>query len=165
MKTSQELEEFIKTNNLTEKGVRIHYFAESTHTADEAARLLGVSPAQIIKSLVVVMGTEAYLVIVPGNKKFNQKLIRKAVKTFWNNSATDSRLATMEEVLNLTGYPIGAVPPITVSLQVIIDQAVLAEGIVFGGGGSTNSILEIPTSELLLLTQARAFAISKSTDH
>ena len=92
------------------------------------------------------------LVIVPGNKKLRQRAVRKILKEQLSIDALDSRLATKDEVLSLTGFTVGAVPPISLDMTSLVDNDVQTEQIVFGGGGSTNSIIEIPTDILFDLT-------------
>ena len=95
------------------------------------------------------------LVIVPGTKKLRQRAIRKLLRDELEITALDSRLATREEVKSITGFDVGGVPPISLSssMQSLIDQDVHLETIVFGGGGSNNTILEIPTKTLMTLTR------------
>jgi prolyl-tRNA editing enzyme YbaK/EbsC (Cys-tRNA(Pro) deacylase) len=59
-------------------------------------------------------------------------------------------------VLELTGYPPGATPPVghLTPLKVIVDRSVLQEPIVYGGGGGSDVMLRISPHEILRLTGA-----------
>ncbi|MGB9828491.1 MAG: aminoacyl-tRNA deacylase, partial [Thermosphaera sp.] len=52
-----------------------------------------------------------------------------------------------------TGYPVGAVPPVGHGLKTYVDREVLNRETVIGGGGSTHSLIELKTRDLLALTQ------------
>ena len=149
------IENFLQSNDLTSKGLKIHTFESSTHTAEEAAELLQCQLSQIIKTIIIIVETKdkdiPMLVIVPGTKKLRQRAVRKLLKEQGNIDAIDSRLATKEEVLSITGFPVGGVPPVSLNMTSLIDQDVKTEDIVFGGGGSVNSIIEIPVKILLQL--------------
>ena len=150
------LEEFIQNHDLLSKGVKLHSFESSTHTAEEAAELLGCDLAQIVKSIIIIVETTEknvpMLVVVPGTKKLRQQAVRKLLK---NNlqmfGIKDSRLATKDEVLNLTGYQVGGVPPISLDLQCLSDISIRDQQVVYGGGGLATMIVEIPTNTLFQL--------------
>lgn len=150
------IEQYLQDPDLSSKGLKLHKFTDSTHTAEEAAELLHCKLSQIVKTIIIIVETKEkdipMLVIVPGNKKLRQRAIRKTLKEQLDIQAHDSRLATKDEVLSLTGFPVGAVPPISLDMTSLIDQDVQTEQVVFGGGGTTNSIIEIPTEILLQLT-------------
>lgn len=152
-----KIEEYLKAHDLINQGLKIHTFESSTHTAEEAAELLQCRLSQIVKTIIIIVETEEknipMLVIVPGTKKLRQRAVRKLLKEQLNLDAIDSRLATKDEVLTITGYPVGGVPPISLTITSLIDQDVPSEEIVFGGGGTSTSIIEIPVPKLLQLTK------------
>ena len=151
------IERYLKQHGLLTRGLKIHTFSESTHTAEEAASLLHCKLSQIVKTIIIVVETKEkdipMLVILPGTKKLRQRAIRKLLRDELQLESIDSRLATKEEVVNLTGYPVGAVPPISLDMPSLMDSNVQDEHVVFGGGGSTTSIIEIPTAILVELTK------------
>lgn len=149
------IENFITEHDLERQGLKIHTFDTSTHTAEEAAELLQCRLSQIIKTIIIVVQTIEkeipMLVIVPGTKKLRQRSVRKVLKEQLNLEAKDSRLASKEEVLSYTSFPVGGVPPISLNMPSLIDKDVDSEQVVFGGGGTTNSIIEIPVELLIQL--------------
>lgn len=150
------IENYLFNHDLINKGLKIHNFDASTHTAEEAAELLRCRLSQIVKTIIIIVETKEknipMLVIVPGTKKLRQRAVRKLLKEQLNLDALDSRLATKEEVLEITGFPVGGVPPISLDMTSLMDQDIYSEKIVFGGGGTANSIIEIPVNLLLQLT-------------
>jgi prolyl-tRNA editing enzyme YbaK/EbsC (Cys-tRNA(Pro) deacylase) len=96
-------------------------------TVREAARAVGVGGDKIIKTIVVYCGGEFRAYILRGTKRLDVKSL-------------GCRLATPEEVLAVTGYPIGGVPPV-LNIPVFIDEELLNEDYVYGGGGDDHSLL------------------------
>jgi len=96
-------------------------------TVREAARAVGVGEDKIIKTIVVNCGGEFRAYILRGNKRLDVKSL-------------GCRLATPEEVLTVTGYPVGGVPPV-LNIPVFIDEELLNEDYVYGGGGDDHSLL------------------------
>ena len=61
-----------------------------------------------------------------------------------------------DDVLRVTGYPVGAVPPFPLKTDVpaYIDPKVLEVDVVYCGGGDVDALLEVPTEELARVTRA-----------
>ncbi|MBO9385181.1 MAG: YbaK/EbsC family protein [Thermomicrobium sp.] len=133
---------------------------QPTRTVEEAARALGVTPRQIIKSLLFCAedGT-CVLAIVRGDQRVDPARLRAAC------GGTPLKLAPARQVLAVTGYPAGATPPVghSIPLRVLVDPAVLAEPLVYGGGGDERTMLEISPEEIVRLTEALVAAIAQPT--
>src|SRR5207342_2616747 len=107
----------------TRKGVHIdiQVFADSTHTAAEAAAAVGAELGQIVKSLVFVAPTEARLeavvALVSGVDRVDISRLSAVV------SLTSLRRATAQEATEATGFTIGGIPPFghKRSLRVVMD--------------------------------------------
>ncbi|QOR94501.1 aminoacyl-tRNA deacylase [Thermosphaera chiliense] len=134
---------------LEEKGVwhRLYEFPEHTATVEAAVKQLGVDPGRIVKTLVLVDEEGKPLAaIIPGNKRLSLDKLSSI-------TGRKLRLARAREVEKATGYPVGAVPPVGHGLKTYVDREVLNRETVIGGGGSTHSLLELKTRDLLALTQ------------
>ncbi|RLF94490.1 hypothetical protein DRN45_03285 [Thermococci archaeon] len=118
-------------------------FKEKVRTVKQAEELLGISSREIIKSLVMI-GDEPILCIIPGNKSIDFKKLRKFCENI--------RLATEEEVLNITGYKVGGVPPI-LDIKVLIDKRVMNKEYVYGGGGSEHALLKIKPQDIVKINR------------
>lgn len=162
--SKERLINFLNKNNLFEKNVRLHDFNVSTHTAVEAAGILGVTIGQIIKSIVIIMGDKPYLVIISGDRKMKQRALRKVIAKYHNNNASDSRLANSDEVLKFTSYPVGGVPPLGLNIPIIIDKPIKEKKVVYAGGGTTNTVLELPVEILLEFTNHIIADIGKDVE-
>jgi Uncharacterized conserved protein len=104
-------------------------------TVREAARAVGVGEDKIIKTIVVNCGGEFRAYILRGTKRLDVKSL-------------GCRLATPEEVLSVTGYPVGGVPPV-LGIPVFIDEELLSEDYVYGGGGNDHSLLRFRPRDLV----------------
>ncbi len=157
--TMPELDSTFLERFLQQHGARarILHLAQPTRTVDEAARALGVSARQIVKSLLFCDAEKRGVVaVIRGDQRVNPVQLGAA------SGLSDLRLAPAALVLELTGYRPGALPPVAhrTALPVVIDPAVLAESVVYAGGGDDDTIVELPAEELLRLSRATVAAIS-----
>ena len=99
----------------------------------------------IVKSIVVVTNTnDFYLVLLQGNRKIKTKKLKKLL------GVKDIRLASPQQVLDISNYNVGHVPPVSNTLPVIIDElAVEQGGKIYGGGGAPTKLLHISIEEIL----------------
>jgi prolyl-tRNA editing enzyme YbaK/EbsC (Cys-tRNA(Pro) deacylase) len=147
----KELEAFLQERQSRARIVRLD---RDTTTVASAAEALGVSPDRIVKSLVFIAGEEPVLVIAAGPDRVD----RRRLAEIFGLPSGKVRLATPEEVLAATGYPVGGVPPVGHArpIKVYIDRRVAqAPTTVFGGGGADRVLLEIEPAELIRLTGAQ----------
>ncbi len=77
----------------------------TTHTARDSAKTHGIDLNRIVKSLLIKIGGEFCVFLVPGNKRLDFKYLEERFGT------EDIRMATADEVKEMTGYSIGGVPP------------------------------------------------------
>jgi len=125
-----------------------HEFPEHTATVEAATKQLGTSPERIIKTLVVISESgEPLIVIIPGDKKLDLSKFSAVV-------GSRVRMAKAREVEKITGYSVGALPPVGHGLMTYMDKDVLKHERVVGGGGSTHTLIELRTEDLVKLTKA-----------
>ena len=139
------------------KGVTldITIFAESTHTAEEAAAAVGADIGQIVKSLVFVAptddgGLEPIVCLVSGPNRVD--LARLAAVA----GDGDIRRATAREAHDLTGFTIGGIPPIghTRPVRVYMDPDLGRYQIVWAAAGLPTAVFPAPPATLLILANA-----------
>lgn len=136
------LQKYIDDNGLEAK---ILEFDTPTLTVEQSVKVLKCYPEDIIKSIVVVSSTnDYYLILLQGNRKIKTKKLKKLL------NAKDIRLASPQQVEDITSYKVGDVPPISVELPVIIDELAIEKGgNLYGGGGGPSKLLHISIDELL----------------
>jgi len=144
------------------KGVTldVHLFAESTHTAEDAAATVGAELGQIVKSLVFVAPTDAgglepILCLVSGPNRVD--LARLAAVT----GEADIRRATADEVKELTGFSIGGIPPIGHgrSIRVVMDPDLGRFQVVWAAAGTATAVFPVAPATLRMLSNAHVAPI------
>lgn len=97
---------------------------------EEAAALLGVPPADIVKTLVVQHGDAFVLVLVPGDRQISWPLLRTAL------GVNRARMPDADAAFAATGYERGTITPLgtTTTLPVVADASVLGRRIALGAG-------------------------------
>lgn len=110
----------------------------STATVALAAEGHGVTPAQIAKTLSLRVGARILLVVTRGDARLDNK---KAKAAFGGKA----RMLSAEEVLAVTGHPVGGVSPfgLATPLAVYCDVSLKAFGEVVPAAGSTHSAVRI----------------------
>jgi prolyl-tRNA editing enzyme YbaK/EbsC (Cys-tRNA(Pro) deacylase) len=124
--------------------------ADSTATVETAARALGVEPGRIAKTLAVRAGDHLFLVVARGDARLDN---RKCKDEF----GARPRMLGPEEMLDLTGHPVGGVCPFGLKnpLPVYLDVSLQAFDVVYPAGGSLNTSVEVPTERLFELIGER----------
>ena len=144
---SIDLARFIEQNEI--EAVILHLQSE-TPTVAAAAEALDVRPEHIIKSVLFLADGRPVLVIANGLTRIQRKRLADALSM----SRRRVKMANGEQVEDIGGYVIGAVPPFghLLKLDTLIDQGVLQQEEVFGGGGETNALMRVAVPELLRVT-------------
>lgn len=121
----------------------------STATVALAAAGHGVEPAQIAKTLSLRVGARHLLVVTRGDARLDNK---KAKAAFGGKA----RMLSAEEVLAITGHPVGGVCPfgLATPLPVYCDVSLKAFEEVVPAAGSTHSAIRIDPLRLGALVGA-----------
>lgn len=139
---------------LRQEGVdaRIEEFPGGTPTAREAAKAVGCSRAEIVKSLLFVCDGRPTLALVPGDRRADETKVAAAA------GAKAARVAKPAEVLAATGFEPGGVAPFPASAvsQVLISPDLLLHERVWIGAGSERHMAGIAPRDLVRITNARA---------
>ena len=112
---------------------------------EQAARERGQRPAQIVRSILFqVRSGEFVMVLMAGPAQVDWKKLRDLVKR------SRVRMATEDEVLEVTGYGVGTVSPFGVKNQVrvLIDASVLKEEEISIGSGVRNMAIILKSADL-----------------
>jgi prolyl-tRNA editing enzyme YbaK/EbsC (Cys-tRNA(Pro) deacylase) len=106
----------------------IHSFEESTHNSELAARTLGVEVGQIAKTILLLVDDS-----------------RKGRKV---------RLAGPEDVVERTGFKVGAVSPLALpeGIPIYLDASLNRFGTIYPSAGETNNMFQTTPAELASLT-------------
>jgi Cys-tRNA(Pro) deacylase len=142
-----------------ERGVpiEIRRFPASTRTAADAAREIGVSVGEIVKSLVFVAGDRPLVVLCCGDRRVSEDRLREAT------GAAAVRRTTADEAKRFTGYAIGGVPPFAheTSCETLIDEDMSRFDRVWAAAGLPDAVFEISVADLQRLANAKTAAIAE----
>ena len=146
------------------KGVTldIHIFAETTHTAADAAAAVGAELGQIVKSLVFVTpidggGLEPILCLVSGPNRVDLARLAAVIGN------QEIRRASAREANELTGFVIGGIPPIGHgrAIRVVMDPDLGRFRTVWAAAGTDNAVFPVPPATLRTLANATVAPITE----
>ena len=131
------------TRFLDECGISYRFFRHPgvVKSLEQAAKERGQRPEQIIRSIVFRLSRGGFvMVLVAGGKQVAWPALRKHLGTSRISMASEA------EVLQVTGYPLGAVSPFGTlqSMLILMDKGILAEKEISIGSGvrSTTVIMQ-----------------------
>jgi prolyl-tRNA editing enzyme YbaK/EbsC (Cys-tRNA(Pro) deacylase) len=146
------------------KGVTLEVmsFPDSTHTAADAARVVGAEIGQIVKSLVFVApgddgALEPIVCLVSGADRVDLARLAAVIVQ------ADVRRATAKEADELTGYSIGGIPPFGHNrrTRVIMDPALGRYETVWAAAGLPTAVFPVQPAILRMLADAHVAPIAE----
>lgn len=135
---------------LAPTGIIVQELLGDASTAQSAADALGTTVPTIVKSLLFLRNEEPILVLAAGDRRVNAKMLASEL------GGGKVRLAKPDQVLEITGYPVGGVPPVAhrTTLPTLLDRHLLAHRVVYAAAGAYNAIFPVAPARLLELTGA-----------
>jgi Cys-tRNA(Pro) deacylase len=139
--------------------VEILEFPAGTRTAEDAARAVGTSVAQIVKSLVFIADGRPVLVLASGRNRVD---VRKVARLA---GAARVEKATAEIIRATTGFSIGGVPPVghLTPLPAYLDETLLVYTVVYAAAGTPHAVFAITPPDLARITSAAVGDIAEDT--
>ena len=148
---SGKLKQFLTSNNVWHRFIE---FTEPVKTVEQAARKVQVD--EIVKSIVMVDSNgDPLLAIVPALRKVSHKTVKMIL------AVKDVRLASADEVLRYSGYPVGGVPPFNNIKRVLLDSRVLEKETAIAGGGDVDKLVEVKTEDIVGILKPKIEDITK----
>jgi len=131
--------------------------------ARQTARLLGVSPHIIYKTIVILREKpgKPLLAVIPGDHQVDLK----ALAAYLGEKKV--HLPTQREAEQLTGLQAGGISPLALlhkGFQVILDSAAQTEQEIHISGGQRGLNLRLPVKAIIELTHARLAEISRPSE-
>ncbi|UFJ41068.1 YbaK/EbsC family protein [Brevibacillus humidisoli] len=122
-------------------------FAEETKTVEDAARVLGVEPGQIAKSILFRAGEQYGLFVAAGDVKVSAKVVKALL-------GGKPRMAKPQEVEEVTGFRVGGVCPFALAQEVpiFLDESMKRFSTVYTAAGTANSVLPVSFAQLQEIT-------------
>lgn len=140
------------TRALDGAGVRytLHLHDHPVTSLEQAASERDLRPGQIVRSLVFRSEAGGFLIVLaPGPRQVSWPKLRRHL------GVSRVTTATAEEILQVTGYPPGAVSPLglATSLRILADRSLTEEETVSIGAGVHNAGVVLRTVDLLRRVQ------------
>ncbi len=128
----------------------------STATVELAASALGVEPARIAKTMAFSLKDKNILILAKGDVKIDNRKFKDYFKE-------KARFIKPEEVMDITGHPIGGVCPFGLSnpLDIYLDISLQSFDYVFPAGGSPNTCIKITVDYLCEVTKGTWIDVCK----
>jgi Cys-tRNA(Pro) deacylase len=125
--------------------IEVRDFSEGTRTAEDAARAIGATVGQIVKSLVFLADAAPIVCLVSGSNRVDTTRLAQAI------AAEHITRAPAEIVREATGYAVGGVPPFghATTLPVYCDRDLLAFDVVWAAAGTPINVFSIEPKALV----------------
>jgi len=143
---------------IREKGIEAEHlsFDRSCHSVAEAALTVGAEPEEFVKSICMVDEEGGAIVaIVKGEDRASTSRVARAL------GIERPRVASPEEMLDLTGFPVGGTPGFGFDAVFLVDPQVLEREVVYLGGGSDMALVRMGTSELVRANGGRVVRVRR----
>ncbi len=156
----------IKPNNVT-RFLDAHKVPYTAHElpaeklgAIDAARIMGVSPEQVLKTIVVTREGKgkSILAVVPGIREVDLKAVAQVV------GEKKVLLPTEREAERITGLQAGGISPLALihkGFLVILDESALDYDDIYISGGQRGLDIRLPVQALVDLTGAKLAKICR----
>lgn len=130
--------------------IEIIEMSQSTATVELAARVHGVAPGQIAKTLSLKVKDEVVLIVTRGDARLDNRKLKAAL-------GAKARMLSVDEVVNWTGHPVGGVCPFGLEnpLRIYCDESLRHFDEVLPAAGAIHSAVRISPQRMAELTQAR----------
>ncbi len=134
-------------------------FDTTTPTVAAAAAVVGCTEEQIVKSVLFLVDRERPLLAISNG---TSRIDYRAVAAFAGVGRKRVRLADAAQVLAITGYEAGSVPPFghRQALPGVLDAAILEQEVVYAGGGALDTLIRIAVPELRRVLAAPVSSLS-----
>lgn len=149
----ESVKQFFSTNNLD---YHIYELSESTATVELAAKAHNVEPAMIAKSMALRLKDKYIIIVTAGDAKLDNKKFKIA----FNEKII---FVKMDDVLDITGHPVGGVCPfgLKCNFDIFLDDSLKRFDYVYPAAGSSNTSIKIKPDDLRDITNATWISVSK----
>ena len=152
-KSAQIVQDALLQKNVRFKVVEL---SESTRSASDAAKAIGCTEAQIIKSLIFKTKETGMpiLILASGINRVNEKSVEAAL-------GQQIAKADADFVREMTGFAIGGVPPIghKNDILTLVDSDLINYEELWAAAGTPNSVFSLKSNQLLDLTNGKLLDI------
>lgn len=135
------------TMALDEQGIPYKFFRHQgkINSLEQAALERGQKPGQIIRSILFRLSENLFvMVLIAGPEQISWTNLRKYL------SVSRITMASEEEVIDVTGFPLGAVSPLGLPspIRILVDRSVLQEDEISIGSGERYTTIIMKQKDL-----------------
>ena len=136
------LEDFIQVNQVKAEIMIFEKPVMNKKQVEKVKTLMNLD-MPVVKSILFMVDKQPILVVLLDDDMVSRKKLKDILK------AKEVLMADAAEVEDITGYEVGAVPPISIyGVHTILDKKVLEQKTVLAGGGTTHALMKIDVPEL-----------------
>ena len=130
-------------------GERVKIFEESSATVELAAAALGTEPARIAKTISLRLDGGCLLLLAAGDAKIDNARFKAEFHT-------KAAMLHPDEVLSMTGHPVGGVCPFAnpEGVRVVCDESLRRFDVIYPAAGTANSAVRLTCEELFETSRA-----------
>ncbi len=136
------------TQALDTTGIPYRFFRHSgaVHSVEQAAQERGQLPDQVVRSILFRISHDQYVMVLAAGP---HQISWPALRSYLGQSRLT--LARPDEVLAVTGYPIGAVSPfgLPAPMRILMDRHVPDHAEISIGSGVRNTTVILQTQDLI----------------
>ena len=153
MKTSVDVHNVLGEKNIPHEVIPLSCPISS---AEKMAAILSLPPSEVVKSILFMTDGEPLLVLLSAEKMICYKKLKRAIE------ASDIRFATPQELIDITGYVLGATPPVAhkTSIRTIMDDSLKMQNVIYTSAGELNAVLKMRVLDLEKATCAKVCNLS-----
>lgn len=136
----EKAKEFLESKNL---GDKIIVLDEKSATVEQAANALGVTEAEIAKTLSFIVDEKPILIVLDGTARIDNKKYRQTFHT-------KARMIPFDLVEELTGHEVGGVCPFGVNdnINIYLDESLRNYEKVYPAAGNDHTAIALSLEEL-----------------
>ena len=156
----EKLKQYIKENNIKAEQLFFDNLVDHRENVLKTIKEKEINFNDIVKTVVFIdLNKEleygnGVIGIVPANSRVNKDKLRKI-------SNSKVKIASGEQVLILTSYPAGGVPPFGFKARFYLDKSLKNKDIVYAGGGSQRTLIKTTIKEILKANESEIVDILK----
>lgn len=130
----------------------LHPTKRIMHSVEAAAEALGIPHDHMTKNLLFMIDADPLLLVARGSLPVD----RRGLARHFGVGRKRVRLATPEQTLAVSGYPIGCVPPFghATFLRTLVQPGVLDLPRIYGGTSDPRILISVTTGDFLEMTGA-----------
>jgi prolyl-tRNA editing enzyme YbaK/EbsC (Cys-tRNA(Pro) deacylase) len=151
--SAQKVQDALNAFGLT---CRVVEMPQTTRTADDAARAVGCTVGQIVKSLIFIgkQSGRPVLVATSGANRVDKKKLADLI-------GESPGRADADFVRKTTGYAIGGVPPTghVQNITVFIDEDLIQYEEIWAAAGTPRAVFKLTPRDLLKITGGKVVAV------